>query len=377
MRQDLLIYTAAAANSFNGRPSTLREIIDVFGDAEKLFSLPPEEAMGICPAIRTFADRLYSPEALNTAEREIMWAESHGLEILCHTDRKYPMRLKECPDAPLLLYKKGSAPLSGKRMLAVVGTRGATQQGKRYCDSIIERLAELKIKPVVVSGLALGIDTYAHSFALRYGLRTIAVMGTGFNTIYPPSNSNLADRILENGALVSEFSPLMPALPYNFVRRNRIIAGLSDCILLVESRIKGGGLITADFGLHYNRSVFAVPGRIDDSSFKGCNALIENNIASIATGGESIIKGMSWDMVPKQLSLDFSSEEEEDTETPPSDKCNIKQLIIKYIENHPECDISQIAEWMGTHTQNLAMPLLELEMAGRLKVVGGNRYCAK
>ncbi|MBP9986766.1 MAG: DNA-processing protein DprA [Bacteroidales bacterium] len=376
MRQDLLIYTAAVANSFPGRISKLREIIDIFGDAEKLFSLPPAEAMEVCPLIRTFADRLYSAEALRTAEQEIMWAESHGIDILCHTDRRYPSRLKECPDAPLILYRKGSIPLSGKRIVAIVGTRGATQYGKRYCDSIIEKLSELKIKPVVVSGLALGIDTYAHTFALRYGLKTIAVMGTGFNTVYPAANENLAGQILDKGALVSEFSHLMPSLPQNFVRRNRIIAGLSDCILLVESRIKGGGLITADFGLHYNRSVFAVPGRIDDNSFKGCNALIENNAASIATGGESIIKGMNWDMMPRQPELDFGSEDE-DAESDAQDKSDIKSLIYKYIDNHPDCDISQISEWTGTPTQNLAMPLLELEMSGRIRVVSGNRYCSK
>ena len=377
MRQDLLIYTAALANTFPGRLSTLREVVDLFGDAEKLFACTPEEAVEICPGIRSFSDRLYSAEALKTAEKEIMWAESHGLEILCHTDRKYPSRLKECPDAPLILYKRGCASLSGKRMVAIVGTRAATQQGKRYCDSIIERLAELDVKPVVVSGLALGIDTYAHSFALRYGLKTIAVMGTGFNQIYPASNENLADKIVEDGALVSEFSPFMPSLPHNFVRRNRIIAGLSDCILLVESRVKGGGLITADFGMHYNRSVFAVPGRIDDNSFKGCNALIENNIASIVTGGESIIKGMNWDIVPKQLQLDFSSDDDRDTQCNDTGKTDIKHLIIRYIENHPECDIAQIAEWMGTLTQNLAMPMLELEMAGRITVVAGNRYCVR
>ena len=370
MRRDYLIDTARLAGCFEGNNTPAKEILETFGDASAIFEMGQQEALRMYPPLGCIARKLFSRERADAAARDIDWALDHAVEMIAFTDSDYPERLRQCPDAPLLLYKKGLIDFSRPRFCAIVGTRASTQYGRRYCEQIIEGLAALAVKPVIVSGLALGIDTHAHTFALKYGLDTVAVMGTGFHEIYPPANDHLAAEILEHGALVTEFSPFVPSYPYNFVRRNRIIAGLSDCTLVVESKAKGGGLITAGLALDYNRSVFALPGRIDDTTFKGCNDLIENNVAAIVTGAESIIKAMDWDTADARLPLDFG-----DLVAGESDPR--KREILHFLNANPESDIQDIAAGLSATAQELALAILELELSGRLAIVSGNKYRIK
>lgn len=371
MRRDYLIDTARLAGCFEGNSTPAREILETFGSATAIFEIGQREAVKILPPLERIAGKLFSHYMADAAARDIDWALEHGLEMLCYTDSNYPARLRQCPDAPLLLYTKGHCDFSRPRFIAIVGTRASTQYGRRYCERIIENLAALAIKPVIVSGMALGIDTHAHTFALKYGLDTVAVMGTGFDTIYPPSNEQLAGQILEgHGALVTEFSPFVPSYPINFVRRNRIIAGLSDCTLVVESKARGGGLITAQLAQDYNRSVFAVPGRIDDTTFKGCNDLIENNTAAIATGAGSIISSMGWDTADTLLPLDFCSDSG-------VDKDSVKGKILDFLRENPESDIRAISLFLGCATTDIALPLLEMELSGTVYTLSGNKYSAR
>ena len=367
MRRDFLIHTAALAGCFEGNSTPAKEILDTFGSAGAIFEMGRRDAVHAYPPLERIAHKLFSRERLDAAARDIDWALEHDVEMIAAGDRDYPARLAQIPDAPLLLYKKGRIDFSRPRYIAIVGTRASTQYGRRYAERIVEGLSSLAVKPVIVSGLALGIDTHAHTFALKYGLDTVAVMATGFDTLYPPSNDHLAAEILQHGALVTEFSPFVPSFPINFVRRNRIIAGLSDCTLVVESKAKGGGLITAQLAQDYNRSVFAVPGRIDDNTFRGCNALIEDNVAAIVSGAGSIIKAMGWDTADASLPLVFNDIGED----------SIKGGILRFLMENPESDVREIAFALDSNPQNLALPLLELELAGRIAIVSGNKYRIK
>lgn len=362
-----MIDTARLAGCFEGNSTPAKEILDTFGSATAIFEMGRQAAVNTYPPLERIAGKLFSRERADAAAREIDWALEHGIEMIAATDSDYPARLSNCPDAPLLLYKKGNIDFSRPRFVAIVGTRASTQYGRRYCEKIVEGLCSLAIKPVIVSGLALGIDTHAHTFALKYGLDTVAVMGTGFQEIYPPANGQLAAEIEHHGALVTEFSPFVPSFPINFVRRNRIIAGLADCTLVVESKSKGGGLITAGMALDYNRSVFAVPGRMDDTTFRGCNDLIENNIAAIVSGAGTIVKAMGWDVADARLPLDCR-----DKGTGEADP--LKVAILDFLGRYPESDVHEISLGTGIPMQQLALPLLELELAGRLAIVSGNKY---
>jgi len=369
MRRDFLIQCAALSNCFEGISVKGKEIIEAFGSVEEIFRYGCQDALEHYPPIRSIAGKLFSNKNMDDAARDIDWAESRGLDIISIEDSNYPKRLRECPDAPVLLYMRGHNCLDKERVIGIVGTRAATQYGRRYCEKIVEGLSHCGIKPIVVSGLALGIDTYAHTFSLKYGLDTAAVLGTGLDTIYPPSNINLSERILDSGgALISEFSPFVPSYPVNFVRRNRIIAGLSDCLLVVESKQKGGGLITARLAQDYDRSVFAVPGRIDDNSFKGCNELIEENIAALVTGADSIIKAMSWDIKEPSLPLEF-----EEKAAPAG---SLKDQIVCFLRENQESDVSAIAAATGRNAREISLPLVELEMDGLIYLVCGDKYRA-
>ena len=368
-RRNHLVRTAIVARCIEGLETALaRQLAEAFGSIEGLFDAGAKAVTERFPGLGRIAGRLFSPGSWSAASRDVDWALEQELDITTLEDDSYPTRLKMCPDAPLMLYSKGRCDFERERFIAIVGTRACTQYGRRYCESVVEGLSRLGVKPVVVSGLALGIDTYAHTFALRYGLDTVAVMGTGFDTIYPRTNESLAEKIACHGAIVSEFSPFTPSYPLNFVRRNRIIAGLADCTLVVESKEKGGGLITAKFAMDYNRGVFAIPGRIDDNSFKGCNRIIEDNIASMASGPDSIIRAMGWDQGGGCLPLSYDG---------PAASDPFKAKILGWLRKHPESDMADIAAGIGVQIQQLALPLLEMELAGAISISSGNKYFAK
>ena len=228
------------------------------------------------------------------AEREVEWIEAHGIRVWTLTDEDYPYRLRQCPDRPLLLYGKGNLHPSEGHIVSIVGTRQATERGKELTESLVRQLHEQLESVTIVSGGAYGIDIAAHRAALRYGIPTIIVPAHGLDRIYPYRHRPEAVAALELGGILTEFpSGVEPLAPF-FMQRNRIVAGLADTVVVVESREKGGSLITAQMAIDYNRELFAFPGRPMDESSGGCNALIRANKAGLITCADDLIDAMQW-----------------------------------------------------------------------------------
>jgi DNA processing protein len=229
------------------------------------------------------------------AEEELAYDESHGIRAICLNDDDYPARLKECPDAPLMLFYKGTADLNARRIINIVGTRHATPYGEDLIRRFVADLGMLCPGIVVVSGLAYGIDICAHRHALRNGVETIGVLAHGLDDLYPPHHRDVANEMVKQGGLLTEFMTRTNADKLNFVRRNRIIAGISDACVLVESAAKGGGLITTRISKDYYRDVFAFPGPVGAVYSEGCNRLIRDNGAALITSADDFVKAMRWD----------------------------------------------------------------------------------
>jgi len=308
-------------------------------------------------------------EALLRAEKEIEFIMKNNIQYLYYADKNYPFRLKECPDAPLLLFTKTARNLNDGKFVSVVGTRRATAYGKEICNQFIHALAVVP-NLAIVSGLAYGIDICAHKAALNNHIPTLGVIAHGLDIIYPPTHRSIAVRMLEKGGLVTEYlSKTNPDRP-NFVQRNRIIAGLSDAVVVVESGIKGGALITAGLANDYNRDVFAFPGRIHDEWSKGCNNLIQHNRAALIHSADDFIQLMGWDdaLTPKknivQTELFTTLSDEE-------------MQIFTVIRKHPESiHVNELSILSAMPYSKLTALLLQMEFKGLVKCLPGNVYKA-
>ena len=233
-------------------------------------------------------------EALSRADRELEFIEKHHLQTYYYEDDDYPQRLSQCPDCPLLLYGKGNLRPNDGKFVSVVGTRNPSDRGKQLCRELIQELAKKVPDVTIVSGLAYGIDVTAHKAALEAGLPTIIIPGHGLDRIYPSLHRQVAVEALEKGGILTEYmSETEPHGP-NFVARNRIIAGMADAVVVVESRLKGGSLITADIAFSYNRDLFAFPGRPGDQNAAGCNWLIKTDQARLIECADDLITAMRW-----------------------------------------------------------------------------------
>lgn len=279
-------------------PRTAIHLIECFGSAERIFAATEQELIeraGIRPAVaRSLSRREYYP----AAERELQFVSEYGIRVLASDDPLYPERLKECPDYPHVLYVRGTADLNAGKWISFVGTRKMTHYGRRACEKIIGELASLCPDTVVVSGLAYGVDITAHRAAMDAGLTTVGVVAHPLNRIYPAPHTGSARRMIETGgALISEYHSGCRMERSNFVQRNRIIAGMSDGTLIVESPRKGGSLITADMADGYHRTVMAVPGRIDDSFSEGANHLIRSLKACMVCSGKDVLDALGWEPV--------------------------------------------------------------------------------
>lgn len=234
-------------------------------------------------------------ECFRQAEREMEWISAHGIHVWTLSDENYPYRLRQCPDRPIVLYGKGNLNPSDTHMVSIVGTRRATERGKEETDILVRELHERLDNVTIVSGGAYGIDIAAHRAALQYGVPTIIVPAHGLDRIYPVQHRPEAIASLANGGILTEFPSGTEPLAINFVQRNRIVAGLADAVVVVESRDKGGSLITARMAIDYNRDLFAFPGRPDDASSRGCNDLIRNNAAQLINCADDLIAAMQWE----------------------------------------------------------------------------------
>ena len=249
---------------------------------------------------------LVTKEAVDHAQKELEFIDKHNIGLYFYKDDNYPYRLASCVDAPILLYSKGNVNLNAKHMVSVVGTRMPSERGKDWCRRLVLDLAEQVPDLTIVSGLAYGIDIVAHKTAIEAGIPTIIVPAHGLDRIYPAVHRNVAVQALDKGGIVTEYTYGTEPERFNFVARNRIVAGLADAVVIVESKRKGGSLITADMAVDYGRDVFAVPGRIDDECSAGCNQLIKCNKAHMIETAEDLVKNMQWGYStsqPKQTTM--------------------------------------------------------------------------
>lgn len=241
-----------------------------------------------------------SRESLAFAEKELAFVEKHGIGLYYYKDANYPYRLAQCVDAPLLMYAKGNVNVDTKHVLSIVGTRMPSERGKDWCRRLVLDLAAKVPDLTIVSGLAYGIDVVAHKAALEAGIPTVIIPAHGLDRIYPSVHRQVAVQSLDKGGILTEYACGTEPERFNFVARNRIIAGLADAVVVVESKKKGGSLITADMAIDYGRDVFALPGRSDDECSAGCNDLIKRNRAQLIENADDLIAAMQWEDVKRE-----------------------------------------------------------------------------
>ena len=296
MNDDLLYLIALKKIPLVG-DITARKLLTHFGSAQRIFAQSREKLEKLIGIGSKIADNLlHSATYLHEAEAELTFAEQHHIQVIAYTDPQYPTLLKQCPDSPILFYQKGNIQLSNKRIISIVGTRNSTPYGNAFCEKLIEELAPLGV--VVVSGFAYGIDITAHKAAMKYHLQTVACLAHGLNFIYPPAHSKYVEAMTENGGFITDFGYLSAFDRKNFLSRNRIIAGLSQATVVIESGKKGGSLVTTDIASSYGREVFAVPGRVTDPYSIGCNELIHSGKANILLSAQDLINTLGWHNTP-------------------------------------------------------------------------------
>ena len=365
MNEQQLTYRIAFASIRGMGIDIARSILDVIPSEQEFFSMKEGDLMRIIGSRTKIHESAYRSACLEKAKRELDFIYNNHIRVAYFLDDDYPARLLQAPDAPILLYSIGECNLNASRIVSVVGTRHATDYGRRFCNTLMSDLAQVLPDVVIVSGLAFGIDIAAHRASLKYGLHTVGVQARGLNKIYPSQHRNDAAAIVkQGGAIVSDYTSQDDVHKGNFVARNRIIAALSDCTVVVESANKGGALITANIAASYNRDVLAVPGRITDEYSKGCNRLIMNNQAAVITSADDLLKAMNWQSVaPKQVELELfpklSAEE---------------QIIVDTIRNMGDAHINSITQQLGMPVYKVMSALVELECRGIVASLPGCRY---
>ena len=309
-------------------------------------------------------------EPLKRAEVEMEFDSKHDILPLCLIDPRYPQRLKDCPDAPLVLFYKGNADLNQKRIINLVGTRHCTLYGKDLIRNFISNLKYICPKVLIVSGLAYGVDINAHQQALENNYETVGVLAHGLDTLYPRQHITTSKKMVNQGGLLTEFLTQTNADKINFVRRNRIVAGMSDATILVESAAKGGGLITTEIAQSYGRDVFAFPGRIGDEYSTGCNNLIRDNGAALLTSAQDFVKAMGWEEdkvldkaiqqgIERQLFPELNKEE---------------QAIVNLLKKTNDLQTNIISVKTNIPINKLTSMLFTLEMKGVIKGLVGGMY---
>lgn len=307
---------------------------------------------------------------LHAAQQELDFINKHQIECIPIGSEKYPYRLAQLPDAPTVLYLKGNNAFHLPQIISIIGTRQHTSQVHKVVQELIEGIRHLKMG--VVSGLALGVDGIAHASALQYHLPTWGVLAHGLDQIYPNEHRKLALQMLEQGGLLTECRQKTLTMPYQFPKRNRIVAGMSDATIVIESPIAGGSMITAKLASGYDREVFAVPGKIHDAKSKGCLWLIKNNIAQMYYDPIQLLEQMNWPQAPPTIQNSNSNPFTQNALKLSMDP--IAKKIYHYIQLHGPIHKDQIAQEMNMDLGSLASHLLGLELNGLIHLQAGNRY---
>lgn len=291
-----------------------KKLLTNFGNAEAIFKVKSNQIAGIDGVGSVLLRNLKDKTVFEKANKELEFIKSNAIHVSFFQDTSYPDRLKHCIDSPVLIFTSGNINLKNKKLISIVGTRQITSYGMEFCKKFIEDLAPLD--PVIVSGFAYGVDIVAHQLAMDNNLQTIGVLAHGLNQIYPKTHKKYIARMEENGGFITEFWSSSNPDKEKFVRRNRIVAGMTEATIVIESADKGGSLITANLANDYNRDVFAVPGRVTDKYSQGCNDLIKTQKANVLTSAADLVYVLNWDIekkskpVQKQLFVELELEEQ-------------------------------------------------------------------
>ncbi len=363
MQQDLL-YQIALPLIPNIGDIHAKALVNIYGDAQSIFKAKKKELEAIDGIGTVRASSIKAFTNFTTCEAEIKFIEKYKITPLFITHKNYPQRLLNGYDSPVILYYRGNADLNTSKIVSIVGTRNNSDYGKAICEKLIEELTEQNI--LVVSGLAFGIDTIAHKAALKNNLQTIGVLAHGLDRIYPTQNKTLAKQMTEQGGLLTDF--MSNTLPdrQNFPKRNRIVAGLCDAVIVIESGKKGGSLITAELANGYNKDVFAIPGKTTDSRSEGCNYLIRQNKASLITGATDVIELMNWAPNEKkaakkqrELFIELTADE---------------KIIVDILQQQENIQIDELYFKSGLSSSAVAAALLMLEMQNVVISLPGKVY---
>ncbi len=356
-------------------PVNAKNLVNYLGSAKLLFTLTKQEIAHLSglssAAISSITDQF--SVVLKKAEKEILLCQEKNITPLFYTDATFPKRLHECIDAPLFLFSKGHVDFNSAKFVSIVGTRQATNYGKEQCLQLVIDLAKTIPNLVIVSGLAYGIDIAAHKAALQCNVPTIGVMASGFHRIYPTAHVPIAMEMLQQGGIITEQLYYDEALKPNFIKRNRIIAGMCDALVVVESAAKGGALVTASIAGTYNKDVFVFPGRCNDTVSAGCNALIKHNKAALIENAADLMYYMGWDSQATRLSSTPSAQ------LPAffQELNPIDQKIVSCIFEEKILHIDDISNKTQIQVEDLLPMLLLLEFQNVVVCLPGNRYKLK
>ncbi len=340
-------------------------LAEQFGSAEQIFKAKKSmlEKMDGIGTVRANSIKHFT--TFNEQEEEIKFIEKYKIKPLFLSDEDYPKRLLHCYDPPTLLFYRGTANLNSSKIISIIGTRSNTEYGKMMVEKILEELSPHQ--PLVVSGLAYGVDTIAHKYSVKQNLSTVAVLAHGLDKIYPAQHTALAkEMIVSNGGLLTEFRKETKPDKHNFPTRNRIVAGMCDATIVIETGIKGGSMITANLANNYNRDVFAVPGKTTDAKSDGCNYLIQSNKAVLIRNGEDVIEQMGWqpkqkETKAKQRELFIQLNEDE-------------KVIVKLLQQKDSVSIDEINLSCSLNSSSIAAALLTLELQGAVQSLPGKLY---
>ena len=342
-----------------------KKLISYCGSAEAVFK-SSRKALNAIPGMgERLVNNILNQKVLLRAEKEIEYISKNHIRALYYQDTDFPQRLLNCYDHPLVLYYNGAVDLNSHRIVAFVGTRRATDYGRSVCRELLEGLAEKDV--LMVSGLAYGIDGCAHRHALEMNISTIGVLGHGLDTLYPSQHKKLAKDMLENGGLLTDFMSGTKPDRENFPKRNRIVAGMSDAVIIVESDIKGGALITAELANSYNRDVFAVPGKLGETWSRGCNFLIKTNKAALIQSAKDVAYIMGWDdrKVKRQMQTELFVQLSDEEKT-----------LVSILNEHKILSIDKLVMHSGIVPSKVAAGLLNLEFNGLVQTLPGKQYKA-
>jgi DNA processing protein len=334
-----------------------------FGNAEEIFKASQKELERIEGIGEIKAKCIKTYDDFTTVEEEIKFVEKYKIQPLFLTDKGYPKRLLACYDSPTLLYYRGNADLNASKIISIIGTRNNTDYGKQLTEQLIHELQTQQV--LIVSGLAYGVDAIAHKAAVNNNMATIGVLAHGLDSIYPPAHASLAKQMLSNGGLLTEFNKETPPDRHNFPKRNRIVAGMADATIVIETAIKGGSMITAELANGYNRDVLAYPGKVTDSKSAGCNYLIKSKKAVLLSETQQLVEMLGWSTKKvktkeqKELFISFTADE---------------QVLVDILKQKEIVHIDEIYLKSGLTSSTVAATMLNLEFQNVLASLPGKMY---